>query len=214
VEIVFVINQFGMPVPINASTVDGTPIEIHALRLPWEASPKELDMAGKRVKLLIALQKERRAREKAASEFESLLISLTKLAPRLEAGERATVEAVATKYMDWFQNEKGDVGMDEYARNTCEVKAATDSIVEKEMEAENKPVFLAKLKKTILKAEEQSEKDGDLLRVIADAKLLLQGHEDDCNWTELRDNRLELKKQMVATKKRKKDEEKQMPLYL
>jgi hypothetical protein len=46
VEIVFVINQFGMPIPFNASTVDGTPIEINALRLPWEASPKELDRAS------------------------------------------------------------------------------------------------------------------------------------------------------------------------
>jgi hypothetical protein len=214
VEIVFVMNQFGMPIPFNASTVDGTPIEIHALRLPWEASPKELDQAGKRVKLLIALRKERRAKEKAASEFESMLIRLMRLAPRLEAGQRATVEGVATRYMAWFQDETEDVSIDEYARKTSEVKAATDSIVEEATEAENKPIFLAKLKKTLKKAEEQSEKDGDLLRVIADTKLLLQDDEDDCKWTELRDNRLELKRQMVAAKQTKKDEEEQMPLYL
>jgi hypothetical protein len=82
------------------------------------------------------------------------------------------------------------------------------------MDAENRPKFLAKLKRRLRKAEEQSEKDGDLLRVIADTKLSLQDHEGDCKWTELRDNRLELKKQMAAAKQRKKDEEKQMPLYL
>jgi hypothetical protein len=60
------------------------------------------------------------------------------------------------------------------------VKSATDSIVENAMDTESKPIFLAKLKKRLRKAEEKSEKDGGLLRVIAGARLLLQDHEDDC----------------------------------
>jgi hypothetical protein len=101
------------------------------------------------------LQKERRAKEKAASELESLRIGLLKGA-RLGPGERATVEAVARNYMDWFQNEKGDVSIDEYARKTNEVKEATDSIVENVMDAANKPKFLAKLKRKLRDPEEQS----------------------------------------------------------
>jgi molecular chaperone DnaK (HSP70) len=161
VEFVFVHNDYLMPIPLNASTMDGKEIEIVTENLEWEVTRQELTQSQTKVSMLLELQKERREREMIVNVFEELLLDLQRFcntATALEPGDKEFLLSIVQSNMEWYEDRRAIASIDEFNERIGIVHNETENLIKIATERQRKQTNLLELRKSIAKAEQRIAK--------------------------------------------------------
>ena len=160
VNITFVQNYFLMPIPLETVTDSGEKVEMEFESVGWELSPEGLAHSQELTQRLIELQLERRANEKAASDFEGLLLKLARLCISEEAildTEKAFLRKLVDTEMEWFQSQLSNPPTEAFLAKIKRIEEQTNEIVSRTREVAERAAAIKKLEKTALKLEKTLE---------------------------------------------------------
>jgi molecular chaperone DnaK (HSP70) len=161
IDLLFTQNDYLMPIPYNASMAGGMGLEVLPQPLDWEVSPDELRESMDKIASFLTLQQAQRVREKAASDFEGLLIRLQqfcRVSSTLESDAKEAILTVVSSQIEWFEGNGTNAQITEYLERAEEVHNLTDEMVDRAREEEARPIALSKIVKTISAADAEIEK--------------------------------------------------------